>query len=111
MLAGVDAATVGRVAVTSSTPTHVQSHTRCDTRIAVIRAARQLYRHLGAILMVGGEKFGLLRFDLQGKYLGYRTNTTCAAGTGSFLDQQAKRLQFSDMKELAPGLPGTRGRR
>jgi len=49
----------------------------------VIAAAQQFHQRLGSILIVGGEKFGLVHFDNQGNYLGYRANTSCAAGTGS----------------------------
>jgi len=35
------------------------------------------------------------------RYSRYQTNTTCAAGTGAFLDQQARRLNLSSAGELA----------
>ena len=89
------------VAATSSTPAHIQAHTRVDSRIAVIQAAKHHYPAVRAIVLVGGEKFGLLRFDEQGRYLGYKTNTSCAAGTGSFLDQQAQRLNMVGISEFA----------
>jgi len=100
MLDRIAACRVVHVAVTSSTPAHLQSHARIDSRIALIRAVRQLYPVARAIVHVGGEKFGLLRFDHNGKYLGSRTNTSCAAGTGSFLDQQALRLNLNDTADL-----------
>ncbi|MBW2219230.1 MAG: CoA activase, partial [Deltaproteobacteria bacterium] len=49
----------------------------------------------------GGEKFGLIRFDEKGNYLNFKANTSCAAGTGSFLDQQAERLGLSSINELS----------
>ena len=51
--------------------------------------------------MVGGEKFGLIQFDTRGNYQHYKANTSCAAGTGSFLDQQAERLNLSGSAELS----------
>jgi hypothetical protein len=41
---------------------------------------------------VGAERFSLVLFDRHGNYRSCRTNTSCASGTGSFLDQQAVRL-------------------
>ena len=50
---------------------------------------------------MGGEKFGLIRFDEDGHYLNFKSNTPCAAGTGSFLDQQANRLNLSGIANLS----------
>jgi predicted CoA-substrate-specific enzyme activase len=44
---------------------------------------------------------GFILFDDKGEYLNYRSNSSCAAGTGSFLDQQAKRLNLSGIEEFA----------
>ena len=61
------------------------------SQIACIRAAKQLYppKEISGLLIVGGERFGLLQFDDEGNYRHQRANSSCAAGTGSFLDQQA----------------------
>ena len=93
--------TVGGIAVTTETPDILKATRRYDGRVAVMRAARYLYENIGSILMVGGEKFGLIRLDESGNYLGYRSNTGCAAGTGSFLDQQAQRLNLNGADELS----------
>jgi len=53
------------------------------------------------ILLVGGEKFGLIQFDADGNYLHFKANTSCAAGTGSFLDQQAARLNLAGIEQLS----------
>ncbi len=82
--------TVGAIAATASTPPFLQATRRYDNRVAVIRAAKFLHEKIGSILVVGGEKFGLIRFDDNGNYLGFKSNTGCAAGTGSFLEQQAR---------------------
>lgn len=92
---------IGAIAATTSTPLMIQTTGRYDSRMAVIRTARQFYSEIGAILVVGGEKFGLIRFDAQGQYRGFKTNTSCAAGTGSFLDQQAQRLNLADSAALS----------
>ena len=72
-----------------------------DSRMACIRSVKERYPHTGAILLVGGEQFSLIRFDREGNYQSIRTNTSCAAGTGSFLDQQAGRLNMGNSAELS----------
>ncbi|MFP4572303.1 MAG: acyl-CoA dehydratase activase [Desulfobacterales bacterium] len=89
------------VAATHDTPEIVDADLRCDDRVAVIAAASHFHGKPGAVLHVGGEKFSLLLFDENGRYSGLKTNTSCAAGTGSFLDQQAGRLNLSGITELA----------
>ena len=91
---------IGWIGATSSTPSILETSYRYDNRISVIAAVRHFHSQVGSILMVGGEKFGLIRFDHQGNYLGFKANTSCAAGTGSFLDQQAHRLNLNGTGEL-----------
>ncbi|HSL62382.1 MAG TPA: hypothetical protein VK885_11375, partial [Desulfotignum sp.] len=82
-------------AVTDATPAFVFCHERVDDQVAIIRAAKSLHKNnFDALLHVGGEKFSLSLFDGRGNYTGARHNTSCAAGTGSFLDQQARRLNL-----------------
>ena len=88
-------------AATSSTPFTIQVNRRYDNQVAIITTANHFYGKVGSILLVGGEKFGLLLFDNNGNYLNYKTNTSCAAGTGSFLDQQAGRLNLNGIGELS----------
>ncbi|MCP4022950.1 MAG: CoA activase, partial [Desulfobacteraceae bacterium] len=59
------------------------------------------YNRFDSILVVGGEKFGRLFFDENGDYLNYKSNTSCAAGTGSFLDQQARRLMLEGSENIS----------
>ena len=100
MLAGVHTREPAAVAATDQTPGFIRADHRCDDRVAVIEAARHLHGRVGSILHVGGEKFAMLFFE-NGRYKGLKTNTSCAAGTGSFLDQQAGRLKLSGIEELA----------
>lgn len=72
----------------------------CNTQVAIMAAARRLCRDAVSVLHVGAEKFMLIRFDIRGNYQSTKTNTSCAAGTGSFLDQQADRLNLSGIEEL-----------
>jgi len=104
-LAGIlrtfDLSCIGGIAATASTPAVVKVTQRFDGRVAVMKAVRRFHDKAGAILMVGGEKFGLIRLDERGNYLGYKSNSGCAAGTGSFLDQQARRLNLRGAAELS----------
>ena len=86
---------------TSSTPDILHSTVRFDTNVSIIRAAGHLYPTIDSILIVGGERFGLVEFDETDRYKGFRSNTSCAAGTGSFLDQQARRLDLDGSAALS----------
>jgi predicted CoA-substrate-specific enzyme activase len=88
------------IALASAAPFPLKSSTTFDSQVSLIAAARRFFPSARSILFVGGERFGLIRLDADGVYLGARTNSSCAAGTGSFLDQQARRLGFSGIEEL-----------
>jgi len=55
------------------------------------------------LLILGAEKIELIHFDDSGKVLHYQSNPSCAAGTGSFLDEQMLRLglEFKDLPSVA----------
>ena len=59
---------------------------------AEIRVVRQHFPEVRNIINVGGGSVTLIQLDEEGNFLDYNTNSLCAAGTGSFLDQQADRL-------------------
>ncbi len=82
----------GWIACTSSTPKITKSKAVYDSQVCFIAAAKHFCKEAGSVLVVGAEKFSLIRFDRSGNYKDCKTNTSCAAGTGSFLDQQARRL-------------------
>ncbi len=92
---------ISAIAVTDSVPKIFKQAQVFDSRISFITATQQFFDKIGSILIVGGEKFGLATFDEQGRYTNYRANTACAAGTGSFLDQQAKRLNISNISQFS----------
>jgi activator of 2-hydroxyglutaryl-CoA dehydratase len=71
-----------------------------NAQVAIIAAARHLCKEAVSVLHIGAEKFMLIKLDETGNYQSTRTNTSCAAGTGSFLDQQAARLNLSGIEEL-----------
>lgn len=94
--------TTAWVATTSSSPDFIVSDGRVDDQVAMLRAARKIHPgQFSALLHVGGERFSLSRFDSQGNYTGARHNSSCAAGTGSFLDQQAGRLRLSGSEKIS----------
>jgi predicted CoA-substrate-specific enzyme activase len=101
LLDNFDLSRICGIASTSSTPSIIKITSQYDNGIAIITAARHFHKNIGSILIVGGERFGLIRFDDYGNYLDFKSNTLCAAGTGSFLDQQAKRLNLSGIGELS----------
>lgn len=95
-----DLSRICAIGATSSTPSVLKVNGQYDNRVSVMVAARHFHKKVGAILVVGGERFGLIGFDEDGNYRSFKTNTSCAAGTGSFLDQQARRLNLSGAGEI-----------
>ena len=62
---------------------------------AMIRGSRHLAGHFNNILYLGASSISLLKVNEEGELLDFRSNSVCAAGTGSFLDQQAERMGIS----------------
>jgi predicted CoA-substrate-specific enzyme activase len=66
---------------------------------AIARGVGELYPHVRTVLEMGGQnsKYILVERDAETKRVGiadYEKSGDCAAGTGSFIDQQAYRLKF-----------------
>lgn len=101
LLKKFDLSNTGFVACTSSTPEIIKTHRKYNNTAAAVAAIRHLYKNAGSVLNVGGESFSLTIFDEQGHYRKLKTSGSCAAGTGSFLDQQARRLKLNGIEELA----------
>jgi predicted CoA-substrate-specific enzyme activase len=95
LLSGFDISRPMWVAASAATPETVKVTRRVDDQICFIAAARHWVPGVRTILNVGGEKFHLIRLGEDGGYLGSRGSTSCAAGTGAFLDQQARRLNLT----------------
>lgn len=74
-----------------------------DNTLAVIEGARFLLPGCRNVFAIGGETFSLLCFDERGAYREHSLNPPCASGTGSFIEQQAERLNISvaDLAERA----------
>jgi predicted CoA-substrate-specific enzyme activase len=96
-----DLEAVQGIAATTSSPDIIRFSKPVDNRVAIIDACRWFHGKIGSIILVGGEKFGLIRFDPDGNYCSFKANTSCAAGTGSFLDQQARRLNLEGIETLS----------
>ena len=62
-----------------------------------------LYPQVRTIIEIGGEDSKLIFLDSGGRIKDFSLNSICAAGTGSFLEQQAERLGLSieEFSELA----------
>jgi predicted CoA-substrate-specific enzyme activase len=73
--------------------------------VAHAKAVGRLYPHVRTVVEMGGEDSKLLLFK-EDREKGetvledFAMNTLCAAGTGSFLDQQAARIEVSIEKEF-----------
>lgn len=63
-----------------------------DPAQAEATGAKVLFGRVNHILHLGGGSLMLLTLDPDGNLLDIRTNSACAAGTGSFLDEQAARM-------------------
>lgn len=71
--------------------------------VAQSYSVRKLYPRVRTIIELGGEDSKLILLE-EGKVKDFSMNSVCAAGTGSFLEQQAERLrltieEFGDMAE------------
>ncbi|UCG26945.1 MAG: hypothetical protein JSV24_08180 [Bacteroidales bacterium] len=106
----IDISSVTGIACTNGTGLNQELVQICNTQVAVIRATREVCPEAGSILMVGAEKFFLVRLDEKGTYQDTRTNSSCASGTGSFLDQQAFRLNLAGTGELSEKAMKNRGK-
>ncbi len=89
------------IAISSSSPQIITQAYRFDNRVCYILAAKEYFPNADALLIVGGEKFGLVLFDEKGNYRTYKSNSSCAAGTGSFLDQQSRRLNLENIEQFS----------
>jgi len=66
-----------------------------DEVSCIIAALRHREARAHAVLAVGAASVKLITLDGEGRFASYAENSLCAAGTGSFLDQQMKRMGFS----------------
>ena len=72
----------------------------CNEFQACARAIDLLHPHVRTVFEIGGESSRYIRLDPDPAsgtlgIVDYSSNGDCAAGTGAFLDQQAKRLKYA----------------
>ncbi len=96
-----DLAAVVAAAVTGSGGTRLApllGALRVNELVAQTQALDRRAPQVRTVIEIGGQDSKLLRLEPQNGHLAladFVTNTLCAAGTGSFLDQQAERLGLS----------------
>jgi len=98
---GFDLTNLRGLAACSASCFNPEAVTLFNPQLALIRATKILCGEVKSLLHIGAEKFSLIRFDEKGNFESVRSNSSCAAGTGSFLDQQAFRLNLSGIEELS----------
>jgi predicted CoA-substrate-specific enzyme activase len=76
------------------------SNHRIDDVRSMIRGSSHLDGKCRNILHLGASSISLVKVGENGELLDFRTNSVCAAGTGSFLDQQAGRMEI-DVSECS----------
>ena len=62
---------------------------------AIARMIGAFHPQVRTVFEIGGESSKYIRLDAQAGILDYDRSGECAAGTGSFLDQQALRMNYS----------------
>jgi len=67
---------------------------RIDDVQSMIRGSSHLDGSFRNILYLGASSISLIKVNDGGELIDFRTNSVCAAGTGSFLDQQAGRMRI-----------------
>lgn len=60
-----------------------------------VMGTKRLYGRVTNILHLGGSSTMLIYLDPKGNLIDFSTNTGCAAGTGSFLDEQSARMDLN----------------
>ncbi|KAA3612648.1 MAG: hypothetical protein DWQ05_18535 [Calditrichaeota bacterium] len=100
-LAAIDFQSVAQMAYNHSSSGFFSKGIVANEQVAAIEAIKFLNPDVRSLFSIGGETFGLYLFNDQGNYQKFISNSACAAGTGSFLDQQAERLGLADSAELS----------
>jgi predicted CoA-substrate-specific enzyme activase len=100
-LEDIDLSRTHQVAYNYKSSDFFASGVSINEQIALIEGALFQEKNIGSIFVIGGETFGLFLFDGENRYRKYISSSSCAAGTGAFLDQQADRLGLSGSEELS----------
>ncbi len=59
------------------------------------KGSYHFFPHAHTLIDIGGQDSKIIRVDDQGKRIGFKMNRKCAAGTGAFLEEIARRLEIS----------------
>jgi predicted CoA-substrate-specific enzyme activase len=78
----------------------------CRTKTEISCHGRGAYHHFPEALTVvdiGGQDTKIIRLEADGRLLDFQMNRKCAAGTGAFLEEMARRLDLSlsELEQLA----------
>lgn len=98
-----------KIALTGSGARVFPAEFQIDEIVAAIEGTKWAIGHnFRSLLIIGGEKIRLIELDEEGNYRRHISNSDCASGTGSFLEQQAARLRLSleEMERLAHDYKG-----
>ncbi len=77
-----------------------------DTRTEIGCHGRGCYHYFPeaiTVIDIGGQDSKIVKLDAQGRRVGFKMNRKCAAGTGAFLEEIARRLDIplGELNELA----------
>jgi predicted CoA-substrate-specific enzyme activase len=89
-----------KIGIASSEPSTCPGHQYDPIRCMVEAVTRAIPR-ARYVLELGANRCFLVSLDESGDFVSVSTNSPCAAGTGSFLDEQARNLgiSFKDLSE------------
>jgi predicted CoA-substrate-specific enzyme activase len=76
--------------------------------IALSKSVYHIYRRSCSIIDIGGQDTKFIRVNAQGKVDKFKMNRKCAAGTGSFLEEIAFRLDITPGEFSAFAMEATR---
>lgn len=83
----------------SDTIKEISGIEKIDEVSALITGVNRISSSVRNIINIGGSSLMLIELNEEGEFLNMTTNSLCAAGTGSFLDQQAIRMGINDSEQ------------
>ncbi|MFQ5603376.1 MAG: acyl-CoA dehydratase activase [bacterium] len=101
LLAGIDLRHISQVAYNHKASDFFATGESVNEQVALIEGVCFQKKDVGSAFVIGGESFGLFLFNEKNQYQKYISNSSCAAGTGAFLDQQAERLGLANSSVLS----------
>lgn len=86
--------------IATGSGSNILKYTQINEFKAITTAITKLFPNVSTIFEMGGETSKFIRIE-NGSIIEYGMNGDCAAGTGSFIDQQAERLHYK-VEEVGP---------